>query len=132
MTKIRTPQIKKRWGMYPEQFALLEKGDIIKGRGGDLRIVQQTGPTWCRGGNRGSKETYFIHLLKLRPSWTKGSYTTYCIGDSFNFQPVKVKNRKIWDLDYEAVQKLRRQKYEVYKKKKIKELEKQLKRINLI
>jgi len=130
MTKIRTPQIKKRWGMYPEQFALLERGDIIRGRGGDLRIVQTAGPTWCRGKEKDHKETYFIHLLKLRPSWTKGEYTTYCIGDSSNFQPVKVRNQKIWKFDYETIQKLRREKYETYKKKKIKELQKQMKRIS--
>jgi len=130
MTKIRTPQIKKRWGMYPEQFALLERGDIIRGRGGDLRIIQKAGPTWCGGKEKNRKETYFIQLLKLRPSWTEGEYTTYCIGDSFNFQPVRVRNQKIWKFDYEAVQKLRREKYEVYKKKKIKELQKQMKRIS--
>lgn len=118
--------------MYPEQFELLQKGDVIKGRGGDLRIIQEVGPTWCRrmkNQKLDPKKTYFIHLLKLRPSWTKSEYTTYCIGDADFFQPIKVKNQKIWSLGHNTVSKLRTEKYEQYKKERVKLLEEQIKKL---
>lgn len=129
ISKVRKPPEKKRWGMYPEQFELLQKGDIVKGRGGDLRIIQEVGPTWCRRAknqHHDPKKTYFIKLLKLRPSWTKGEYTTYCIGDAALFRPIKVKNEKIWNLGHNSVTALRLKKYEQYKKEKVRLLEEQI------
>lgn len=102
MKRSRTPKritIKKREGMYPEQFYLLEEGDIIKMvRSGSLRMVEKVHKSDIVYG-----ETYMIELLKMRPSWTKGKNAWYCASDAFMFKPVKVKNDLIWKMTYEKV-----------------------------
>ena len=108
--------------MYAEQFNLLQKGDVIKGKRGDLRVIEKVSTTHMP--NTG--ETYFITLLKLRSSWTRGEYTTYSVGVCGNFRPVKVKNHKIWKLDHHRIATERLKKHKVYARKKIALLKKQI------
>jgi hypothetical protein len=121
MRKVETPKritIKKREGMYPEQFYLLEKGDIIKMvRSGSLRMVEEIHK------RKDSDKTYMIELLKMRPSWTRDSNTWYCASDAFMFKPVRVKNELIYEMSYERIISNRVKVYGDYYQKKLEELE---------
>lgn len=105
--------------MYPEQFYLLEKGDIIRQvRSKSIRKVLAV--------SKRHGETYFIELEKLKPSWTRSYTTTYSANEADNFVPIKVKNKKIWGLTYEAVLAQRIRTFEHYKNVQIKFLKKRL------
>lgn len=106
---------KKRTGMVPEQFYLLEEGDIVSyGKSRTPRIILKTSKTELG-------ETGSIHLLKLRPSWTKSPNTIYCSGDSHQFTPLKVKNAAIWDITYDSAMEERLKSYKEYHRRKWKE-----------
>lgn len=83
--------------MYPEQFWLLKKGDVIKmAKSGVHRKILAI------SSNNG-KDTTFITLKKIAPSWTRHDYTIYCSNEAQNFLPVKVKNTKIWKLKKDMI-----------------------------
>jgi hypothetical protein len=125
MKRIRKTQLKPRWGMYAEQFELLQAGDVIKSKNNKLRIIVKTSESHITKDGR----TYTIYLEKLRPSWTRGNLTAISIGDAYRFRPVKVKNKKIYDWDRERVLSIRKKIKVDYLLKQQKELTKKLKKI---
>jgi len=125
MKRIRKTQLKPRWGMYAEQFELLQAGDVIKSKNNTLRIIVKTSESHITKDGR----TYTIYLEKLIPSWTRGNLTAISIGDASRFRPVKVKNKKIYDWDRERVLSIRKKIKVDYLLKQQKELTKKLKKI---
>jgi hypothetical protein len=115
--------------MYPEQFELLQTGDIIKDRRGNLRIIERTAPSHIE---KDFGKTYIIYLKKLRTSWTKGDLTAISRSDSGRFVPIKVKNKKIWEWDREKVLNERKKNYIRYKAKIIKQNQKLISKLDKI
>ena len=97
--------------MYPEQFELLTKGDVVKDERDNLRIIEQVSPSHIA---KDKGKTYTIYLTKLRPSWTRGNLTAISRGDSGKLRPVKVKNKKIWVWDRDRVLRTRKINYLQY------------------
>ncbi len=117
-------KMKKRKGMYPEQFYLLERGDIIRGVNSKsirkvLAIKKYFG------------ETHWVELLKLHPSWTRSANTLYGANEASLFVPIKVKNPKIWELTYEVVLKQRQKHLEHYHKTLLRQMKRRLKRFEV-
>lgn len=125
MVRVRKTKLKPRWGMYAEQFELLQAGDVIKSKNNTLRIIVRTSESHIsRDGS-----TYIIWLEKLRPTWTRGNLTGIGISEASRFRPVKVKNEKIWDWDRERVLTTRKKIKTAYLLKQQKQLNKKLKSI---
>lgn len=95
--KLYRTYLKPRAGMYPEQFELLQKGDIIRGAKpkSKYRIIQKV--------IQREGYTYMIELVKLHPSWTRGNTTLYCASDAVNFLPIRVADERIWDMTREGI-----------------------------
>lgn len=124
-TRLLPLRRKFRGGMLPEQFYLLEKGDVIRGSKSNVkhRIVESVHKS-------PDGRTTFVELLKLRPSWTRGPYTTYCCSDSYAFLPIRVQNEKIWEVTYESAMQKRKQAHEAYVAKKVAELKRRISELN--
>lgn len=119
---LKRVNIKRRQGMYPEQFYLLQKGDVIKMvRSGSYRIIERI------HSHSDDDSTYMIELLKLRPSWTNSKTAWYCASDAAMFAPIRVKNEKIWNITYEKVVTERAEEYRKHFDKLEQELMKKLK-----
>ena len=115
---------KNHGGMVPEQFYLLQEGDVIRMNkpNGAHRIIER-----IHRGKRG--ETYGITLLKLQRSRYPNPYTQYGPGDAQQFLPVKVKDERIWEITYESAMAARREALRRQARQKIREHYKRLKRL---
>lgn len=107
----------------PEQFYLLEKGDIIKG------TKPHAAPRMILRVSKRYGKTYYVELLKLRPSWTKHHTTLYCAGDSFQFLPVKVRDKRIWDMTYDKLMARRKKIYKNHARKLIRRAEQRIRNL---
>ena len=92
----RSRKLKKRLGMYPEQFYLLRKGDII-------RMRRSKAPRKILSVSQSFGQTRYIELEKIRPSWTSHPTCLYDANCAREFIPLKVKDKRIWTLTYEVV-----------------------------
>lgn len=101
---LKSPKLKERPGMYPEQFYLLQKGDVV-------RMVRSRAPRLILGVSRYHGETRYIELQKLRPSWTRGNTTLMDANNADLILPVKVRDGRIWDLTYEVIIRQREKAY---------------------
>ncbi len=102
--KLKDPKLKKRLGMYPEQFYLLRKGDIV-------RMVRSKHPRKILRVSKYGGETHFIELERIGYSWTMRPTVLYDANNAPDFLPLKVKDERIWDLTYEVIIKQRERAY---------------------
>lgn len=103
-SSLKSPKLKKRLGMYPEQFYLLRKGDFV-------RMVRSKQPRKILSVSIYHGETHYIELEKLRPSWTRGNTMLMDANNADQILPLRVKDERIWDLTYEVIIKQREKAY---------------------
>lgn len=110
--------------MYPEQFYLLEKGDIVRNVGSKSprKILKVT--------KRGD-ETYYIEMQKLRPSWTRSPNMLMDANCAHLIVPIKVRNKRIWDLTHEVIVKQRERAYKHFATLQIRKMLKRIKKLRV-
>lgn len=104
----------------PEQFWLLQKGDIIR------RVNSKTYRMILECSKNRKGRMYYATLQRVGYSWTGQPTISISSNESANFLPVKVKNKRIYSLTFSVIMAKRKKVYEKAMQQKLIEAQNKL------